>query len=1172
MPSWPRPIWFFLVLIIPAALAGSETPAGERGRIPREIVPFASDEAVRRIFSVAVDPRGRIVAANGRILLYDGWTARELTLPKPMDTGAVAVDAQGRIWTGNHEDLGWLAEQPDGEWKFTSIHDQLPAEARGYQLLWAVHCVGDSVFFVASQQLMIWREGQFTIVPLPNVRRLFSSTLGDHCYVWQRNRPPTGTHLWRFTQDGSREKILSMPDQFSGYDILAADGQGLEFVGEELSVQRYEWATKRMTDVLASLKREKLAASISGVHLPGGERIIGTADRGVVGFDAAGRRAWAMNVASGELPDNGVETLVRGAPGVVWGMTSRGLVGLETDPAITIWRAEEGLPVTVNAVIRFEGQLFIAAPFGLHQLIPDEAGGVAKFKLSSIEPTQHRDLALTATGQLLVAGQYSYARGTPELGFANFETEAGRTFFQLPQHPDLFVWADLDELWVLRSPAARAGSSGWPAVWKKKHALVDRVALWRGLEFVVANNSGAIDLYSLRRTGDGVEEAAPARRLTPASGLGRVLRFEQQGGWLLAFTRAGVWRWRETLDHFEPLPTDAPPGLVPFAFRFDGSTQGWAVATLARDALGSTESTRQLLLRAEWSADGSVRGLSTPAVAVVDDIDRLTCAFSEEGLWWLGGTGGLARVDMAALARSAPRSLTTAPYPVSVRQGEGVTTTGVVAAAAEGARSLEVEFGFPRHNHPLPVNFETRLSPLESDWSPPTGERRRTFSSLPGGNYELAVRVVDAAGQRSPEWRLPVRVQPRFRESGWFAAVLALGVVILSGLGFVGWTRRLRQRKAELEHTVGERTAALLATNEELRGQNQKRVELIGAVSHELRTPLTGAYLMAEKLVATDPGSDAEALRRCLAELRSLLEGALDLSRYELGLIPVQLRRIPLGRTVAEAVRLFQPLAAARRLTLTYDVPAADDPVLADEPNLRRILANLISNAVKYTEHGHAKVSLQWHPGPAPLRWAEITVSDTGRGLEPEALAGLFTEFQRPGLRDAGTGESAGLGLSLTKRLVDLAGGEITCESKPGIGSVFRVRLPVVDLASLEEGGSPFATGILLVEDEQAHRAHAVEMLEPLGASVTTAGSMAEALAAAGSTRFDLALVDFNLPDGTGLELLHRWRAEGHAPRRVVLVSSHRSAPIRDICLAAGFAEVLAKPLSVRAAVEQLML
>ena len=115
-------------------------------------------------------------------------------------------------------------------------------------------------------------------------------------------------------------------------------------------------------------------------------------------------------------------------------------------------------------------------------------------------------------------------------------------------------------------------------------------------------------------------------------------------------------------------------------------------------------------------------------------------------------------------------------------------------------------------------------------------------------------------------------------------------------------------------------------------------------------------------------------------------------------------------------------------------------------------------------------------------------------------------------------------------------------------------------------------TGILLVEDEAAHRAHAVEMLEPLGASVTTAGSMAEALAATGRTRFDLALVDFNLPDGTGLELLHRWRAEGHAPRRVVLVSSHRSAPIRDICLAAGFADVLAKPLSMRAAVEQLML
>ncbi|MEJ1970957.1 MAG: hypothetical protein WDM96_00050 [Lacunisphaera sp.] len=687
MPFRPCLFRLFLAVILPI-LAKADAPIGERGRIRREIVPFASDEAVRRIFSVAVDPRGRIVAANGRVLLYDGWTTRELVLPKPVDTGAVAVDARGRIWVGNHEELGWLAEQPDGEWKYTSIRAELPAEKRDYQLLWAVHCLGDTVVFVASHQVMIWREGRFDVVSLPNVRRLFSSTLGASCYVWQREGVAAGTHLWRFAADGTREKILTLPGLFSGYDVLAADSRSIEFVAA--TVQRYDLAGRRLTEVLPPLGPGRQVAAIAGVSLPDGERLIGTADHGLFGFDPAGHPVWEASVASGELPDNGIEAVASDAHGMVWGMTARGLAGLEADPAVTTWRAEEGLPVTVNAVARFEGQLFIATPVGLHQLVPDEAGGVAKFKPTASYAPLYNDLALLGAGQLLVVGTDSHARGKSGWvwGVEPQNMEAGRFAFQPPGYTDLLVWADLNRVRVLRAPRAGETSPSWPEVWAKKLALVDRAAPWRGLEFVVANNSGAIDLYSLRRTGDGVEEAVPARRLTPAGGLGRVLRFEQQGGWLLAFTRTGAWRWRETLDRFEPLPTDAPAGLVPFAFRFDGAEQGWAVATLARDALGNAEGTRQLLLRVAWQPDGSVRGLQTPPVAVVDDIDRLTCAFSETGVWWLGGTGGLARVDLAALARAAPLQLGTAPYLVTVRQSEGRARDGRGRNDGQGGTQL----------------------------------------------------------------------------------------------------------------------------------------------------------------------------------------------------------------------------------------------------------------------------------------------------------------------------------------------------------------------------------------------------------------------------------------------------------------------------------------------------
>lgn len=1160
------PLFFLGVLV---SWAESDGIPSERGRIRGEKVTFNGEDFVRRILSIATDARGRIVGANGQVRIYDGFTSRELVLPRPAHTGAVAVDGRNRIWVGNPEEMGWFEERSDGEWTFTSIHAELPAVARNYGLLWAVHCIGDTVIFVASHQVMIWREGRFTLRALPTVRRLFSSTWGRHAYVWQRTGDEGGTTLWRFGADGAGEAIGFLPGLFSGYDVLAVDDEGIEFVSEMLA-QRYDFETKRLSQLVHPQSTQgTLISAIAGVQLADGQRIIGTGSSGILGYDAAGRLAWAANVASGELPDNGIEGLIVGASGMLWGISQRGLVGLEADSAITSWRAEEGAPVVVNALARFEGRLLVGTSNGLFRLTPGPPGGVARFELENRNLAN--DLVHFGPGLLMVSGVHSRTMGPRVWRVTPFSFEAGRDAFQPVEHKDLLVWSSLKEVRVLQARVDPLASSGWTTVWSRDMALVDRIAPWRGLEFVVASSSGSIELLSLRRIGDSVQEVAPSRQLAPVGGIGRVLRFEHRAGWLLAVTRNGVWRWRDSLAQFEPLPTDAPPGLVPFAFHFDRAGKGWAVASLARDAMGDTEGTRQVLLPVEWRGDQGIRGLAGSPVGVVDDIGRLTCVFSEEGVWWLGGTGGLARVDLAVLARRPQLRLATAPYIASLRLGEDVSARDQAAmvAGAGSRRSLEVEFGFPRHTHRLPVGFETRLEPLEEEWSPITTERRHAYANLAGGNYVLAARVVDAAGQRSPELRLPVQVQVYFRESVWFPVVLVLGIMLLGGAGVAGWTRRLRRRKAELEHIVGKRTAALLATNEELRLQNLKRVELIGAVSHELRTPLTGAYFMAEKLATNGP-IEAEQLRGCLAELRTLLEGTLDVSRYELGLIPVQLRWIRPEQVVTDVVQLFRPLAAARGLACESDLATAPGPVLADEPNLRRILANLISNAVKYTEQGGVTVTMRWDAGAGRLGWAEYRVRDTGPGLDAGKVAGLFTGFHRVGLELAANRPSAGLGLALTKQLVDLAGGGISCTSQPGIGTEFCVRLPVVVAATNAEPEAPFATEVLVVEDEAAQRDHAVELLEPLGAVVTVAGSMADALGHTKHRLYALALVDFNLPDGTGLELLQRWKAEGVTPSRVVMLSAHRSEQIRDICLDAGFADVLIKPLSVRAAIEQL--
>jgi len=297
----------------------------------------------------------------------------------------------------------------------------------------------------------------------------------------------------------------------------------------------------------------------------------------------------------------------------------------------------------------------------------------------------------------------------------------------------------------------------------------------------------------------------------------------------------------------------------------------------------------------------------------------------------------------------------------------------------------------------------------------------------------------------------------------------------------------------------------------------------------------------------------------------------LDLSRIEAGALRTSSEPVELGQLIAEALALVQSQAAGRGITLRPPPPVpAGAWVRADRVRLKQVLANLLSNAVKYNrDGGHVEVTVS-----APVQGRrDFAVRDSGRGLLPEQVQQLYQPFTRF-VREGEVIEGTGIGLVITRRLVELMGGRLLVESEPGMGSVFRVELPV---AEPRADAAPHAVAVatpaawaaparlLCVEDNPSN----VELLRRVVAlrpawALDVARDGQSGLARLRQGGIDIALVDIDLPVLDGIELCRQAKADA-ATAHVPLLALSANALPGDIrrALAAGFQAYLPKPIDV---------
>jgi PAS domain S-box-containing protein len=363
---------------------------------------------------------------------------------------------------------------------------------------------------------------------------------------------------------------------------------------------------------------------------------------------------------------------------------------------------------------------------------------------------------------------------------------------------------------------------------------------------------------------------------------------------------------------------------------------------------------------------------------------------------------------------------------------------------------------------------------------------------------------------------------------------------------------------------------ALKNAKESAEAANRLKDRFLAVLSHELRTPLTPVLMAVAAIEAVSdlPPAlrDEMAMIRRNVELESkLIDDLLDLSRITSGKLALRERRVDLNDAVRHVFGICRDQILEKGVRVHFDLGADVGSVNADPARLQQVLWNVVKNAAKFTPAGgDVYVSSRRASG-----WVRVCVRDTGIGMSAEVLENIFNAFERGNAETARQFGGLGLGLAISKALVELHGGKICAQSGgAGRGSVFTIELPALEAtmenaatgtsARADAGRAPVR--LLVVEDHADTATMLAKLLGSAGYSVKTAASAAEALDLASKEPFDLLVSDIGLPDATGYQLMQQIK-ERYGTNGIAMSGYGMDEDIRK-SREAGFSDHLVKPIS----------
>jgi signal transduction histidine kinase/streptogramin lyase/ActR/RegA family two-component response regulator len=1042
------------------------------------------------------------------------------------DVWALAEDTNGTIWAGTY--LGGLnGLQADGSFLHVDHDADKPESLRSSNILSLRADKGGRLWIGTDAGLDV-REGDGRIVHV------------DIPPLDQRKGPPL---VWAFVQD-------------SDGTMLVGTRKGLFRVGANL-----EYLGEVAADASPPL------AIVSMARGAAGEIWIGTLN-GVVELDGARAQRYAGEESvAGAMPAVRVQDILRDAEGGTWfGLDGAGLAHLPPH-----WR-----------------------DFASFRHVPGEASSLSSPRVRAIAlDDDNAAWVATASGAL---DRIDPVTGTIERRLRGTIAPSSFLTAILPERRQRIWLGDRNGL-TLRS-LADGSSVDVPVDLTRTHALPPPGYVTK----LVHASDGNVWAVSL---GGGVSLLAPPE----AGGVPRVLRrytvtektlgdaeihalvLDAHGVPWVA-TVSGVERLDEEQGSFVPIAGIAHERIDTLGFAADGELWVHRLGALERYRIDGVTALRSLRFEATdgWpamratamaiAADGAVwitssRGLwrADPRTRVIrrfETSDGLpsqeflygALARGKDGTLYAGSEDGVVAFDPAHLHFDTP-----APplqlVGLSVRRGGRVVALDPDARVDLLADDIDLTIAVRALSYANPSSnrYRFQMAGFDPEWID-SARGERTYSQLPSGTYTLQVRAANADGAWNALAPISVTVAPPLwaRPAAFVAYALLLVGIALALLH--AYRMRIKRRHALALAETRRKSAEQLA---------EAKSNFLATMGHEVRTPMTGVLGMSELLLSTPLDERqrgyAKAIHQSGELLLRLVNDSLDIARIEAGKFALDDRKLDPAALVREVAALAQPLAERKGLSVAIEIaPNVPGSVWGDEHRIKQILLNLMNNAIKFTERGGIALALS-RVGGEQLRFR---VDDTGPGMSEEVRARLFNRFeQAEGVTKRYGG--SGLGLSISQHLALLMGGRIAVTSTPGEGSTFDFDLPIYEAqpasaaraAAASRSARAGALDILLVEDDPTVAEVLVGLLAGMGHRARHAPNGLAALVDLKDARFDIALLDLDLPGMDGLKLARMIRAGTVQPELPMIAVTARSIGDEDAQVrAAGMDGLLRKPVT----------